>query len=113
MNKLFLMFISIILLFTNCTRYTEDKSTIPEAIQEKIKKFKRNACVKAEVNRCTINNKVVFVFDNGCATADNESQVYDEKGNDFCTIGGISGNLICDGIRVDTGLKNSVVIWKR
>ena len=35
MNKLFLIFISIILLFTNCTRYTEDKSTIPEAIQEK------------------------------------------------------------------------------
>jgi hypothetical protein len=32
------------------------------------------------VNRCTINNKVVFVFDNGCATADNASQVYDEKG---------------------------------
>ena len=108
------LFVILSILIVACGKYYIPKSEVPVAIKNKIKTFKSNACIGAEVSSFTLHNRTVYSFYNGCDQhADNATFIYDSEGKEVCTIGGIGGFVLCEGVRLDTVASNPIVIWKK
>ena len=107
------LFVCLITVLSSCIKYEIKRADVPAPIRKKISTFALTACQGASVRQYDLRASKVFVFDDHCASADGLAYVLDEEGQDKCTLGGISGNMMCDSINFNTEAKNEVLIWKK
>lgn len=84
-------------------------------MKAKISVFKQSpeACTGgASIYTYQFQGERVFVFNPGSCTADFFSNVYDEDCNLVCSLGGIAGNITCNGENFSDGATDEILIWK-
>ncbi|MBT8231386.1 MAG: hypothetical protein HKO66_01255 [Saprospiraceae bacterium] len=85
------------LYFTSCS--TEDPLTITQCIDDEISVFFPQACEgSGDLTKWIFNGQDVFCFNQGTCIADGIALIYDGECNLICTLGGVDGNEICDGL---------------
>ena len=84
----------------------------PYCIEKRIRKFNRNeACdAGASVVRYDFQGRTIYIFNPGICGADLSSAVVDRECNNVCSLGGLAGNVICDGDTISEAI-NEEVIW--
>ncbi len=88
---------------------------VPGCIQQKIEEFDESSisCDSgATVYRYQFQGQLVFVFNPGNCIADGTSGVYDEECNLICSLGGLIGNIMCNGENFDENSTDETLIWK-
>ena len=70
-------------------------------------------CKTAKIDEYTFKAAKVYVFDPGLCGADMFSPIYDAKGQVFCNLGGIIGNVKCDNVNFSDNSKFVRNIWKK
>ena len=114
MKPLFSIIFLIILHFISCDK-VEIKTSAPLCIDEKINSWKKSdlPCESGKsVFRYKFNDRFVYVFDPGDCGADMMADVYDEECNRICGLGGIAGNLMCEGVNFWEVATDETKIWE-
>ena len=87
----------------------------PVCIDQKIEEFKTSnlPCETGKsIYRYKFQDELVYVFGPGNCGADMMSDVYDEECNLICGLGGIAGNITCNGANFHEGATDETLIWK-
>ena len=93
----------------------ELKEVTPDCIQQKIIEFENssNSCESGKsVYRYKFQGQFVFVFNPGNCGADMMSDVYDQECNPLCGLGGIAGNIMCNGDNFSENATDETMIWE-
>ena len=91
------------------------KEDVPKCIEDKIREFRKSALScdsDSQVIRYNFQGINVYVFDPGNCGADMSAPVYDDQCNTICTLGGLGGNVICNGERFDEKATDATLIWE-
>jgi hypothetical protein len=108
--------IAAALLFSfNCCQKNEIREEATICIQQKINEFKSSAtsCETGKtVYRYKFQEAYVYVFNPGNCGADMMSDVYDSQCNLICGLGGIAGNIMCNGKDFGKNASDETLIWK-
>lgn len=89
----------------------EDNS---DCIDLKIEAFKTSnlPCESGKsIYRYKFQDEFVYVFGPGNCGADMMSDVYDEECNLICGLGGIAGNITCNGENFGQNATEEILIW--
>ena len=108
------LFLLIGLLTLRCSDQDIPDDT-PSCVSQQIREFSRNgACdTGARVTQYTFQRRTIYVFDPGFTCgADMTSAVVDRDCNVLCSLGGIVGNITCNGDTLATGVTNERIIWR-
>lgn len=109
-----ILLIAFTITFFGCQN-TDLEEDIPGCIQQKIKEFDESiiSCDSgATVYRYLFQGQFVFVFNPGNCIADGAASVYDEKCNLICSLGGLIGNIMCNGDNFGENSADETLIWK-
>ena len=72
---------------------------IPLCVDQEIPVFAQTACPgTGDLTIWSFDGQDVFCFNEGTCYADATAYIYDADCNLLCTLGGINGNTICQGI---------------
>ena len=84
----------------------------PECVEKRIKAFNRGeACdTGASVVRYNFQGSIIYIFNLGSCGADMTATVIDKDCNNICALGGIAGNIVCNGDTISEAT-NRAVIW--
>ncbi len=88
---------------------------VPVCIQQKIEEFDESSisCDSgATVYKYQFQSQFVFVFNPGNCIADGASSVYDEECDLICNLGGLIGNITCNGENFSEKATDETLIWK-
>lgn len=77
-----------------------------------IKDAQLHPCDGYSVLEYRLNNRRVFVFTSPYCVQDGAAQVVDETSSNICLLGGIAGDVTCDGIKFDSAAKFVRTIWQ-
>ena len=102
------------LAFSGCQKL-DLQVDVPECIENKISAFKKSniTCDEgASVTRYTFQEKMVYVFSPGNCIADGGANVYDEACDELCFLGGLAGNLECQGEVFYLNATDETIVWK-
>ncbi len=102
-------------LFLSGCQKLELEVDVPGCIKKKIREFKNSdiTCEEgASVTRYTFQKKTVYVFSPGNCIADGSAKVYDEACDELCYLGGLAGNLECQGPVFYLTATNEAIVWK-
>ncbi len=91
------------------------KEDVPDCIREKILKFQKSDIIcdsGASVIRFDFNGRHVYVFDPGNCGADMQAGIYDGQCEEVCALGGIIGNVTCEGVSFIENATNKTLIWE-
>ncbi|MFK7935944.1 MAG: hypothetical protein AB8G22_20695 [Saprospiraceae bacterium] len=93
----FLLFFT--LLIYSCKEEIEPSNITPACIQEKIQEYLAEGrfCDDGRVVEYWFQDNYVYVFEKGTCLADGDADVFSLRCNLICTLGGITGNLQCNG----------------
>lgn len=95
MRILILVFTAIILV--SCA--DDEPTFIPSCIDQEIPVFAQAACPgSGDLTIWAFNGQDVFCFNEGNCYSDAQAFIYDADCNLLCTLGGIGGNTLCQGI---------------
>jgi hypothetical protein len=103
----------LIITFTYCQKVDFREET-GDCLKHKIAEFENGdyACDKgATVYRYKFQGRFVYVFNPGPCGADMISPVYDENCLEICGLGGIVGNMMCNGESFDKAT-DETLIWE-
>lgn len=100
-------------MITHCTDRDVPDET-PSCIRKSIRQFNRRAACDtgATVTRYTFQESVIYVFSPGNCGADQSAQVVDAACDNVCTLGGFTGNIVCNGDTLYREVTNEEVIWR-
>ena len=93
----------------------EIKTSVPPCIDEMINSYRKSnlPCESGKsVYRYTFNDRYVYVFNPGNCGADMMADVYDEDCHRICGLGGIAGNLICEGVNFWEVATDETLSWQ-
>ncbi len=109
-------FILLITLFLSIScQKTKLEVETHDCIKQKIAEFDNSAIscdAGASVYSYQFQGKLVYVFYPGNCGADMISDVYDEDCNLICGLGGIVGNITCNGENFGDNSTEETLIWK-
>ena len=114
MKAIIIITSAITLLLTDCQRI-ELKEDSSNCIEQKIREFENNTslCESGKsVYRYKFQDEFVYVFNPGDCGADMMSEVYDDTCNRICGLGGIAGNMICNGENFWQKATDEKLIWE-
>ncbi len=114
MKKISIFIASVVFLFTCCQKTELNKDT-PECIKQKISEYKNSsaACETGKsVYRYSFQGKDVYVFNPGDCGADMMSAVFGSDCNSICGLGGIAGNMMCNGENFYKNATDETLIWE-
>jgi hypothetical protein len=77
-----------------------------------IKDAQIHPCNGYSILEYTLNNRSVFVFTSPYCIQDGTAQVFDANNSSVCLLGGLAGDVICDGIKFDSAAKYVRTIWQ-
>lgn len=111
MKRLILITIFLSSLFLRCEKIDRDA---PDCLTEKIRTFaKESICPNgAAVGQYLFKGVYVYVFSPGNCGADMGADVYNESCEKIGFLGGISGNLIIQGVIFHEEAEFIKTIWK-
>jgi hypothetical protein len=106
-----------VLLFTlsNCQKNELPSNERSNCLDRKIIEYKNSdlPCETGKsIYRYTFQGKYVYVFNPGNCGADMMSDVYNENCDQICGLGGIAGNLMCNGENFWNEAIDETLIWK-
>lgn len=83
-------------------------------IKKRIRKFARTAScdLGAEVESVYFQGKVVYIFNPGNCGADMSTLVVDSDCHEVCSLGGFTGNVVCNGDSLYKEATNRQVVWR-
>jgi len=113
-HTLFLLITGIVF-FATCCQKTELNEDTPDCIRQKINEYKHSttSCESGKsVYRYHFQGTVVYVFNPGDCGADMMSTVYDQECNVLCGLGGITGNIMCNGEDFGKNATHETLIWE-
>lgn len=113
MKILPLVFLTFLLF--GCRQAEEIDSEHEDCMKAKISAFKHSpeACTSgASIYTYRFQGKIVYVFNPGNCTADFFSNVYDKNCNLVCSLGGIAGNITCNGKNFADEATDETLVWK-
>jgi len=114
MKSINIIVVILILLMTHC-QHVELNEDSPNCLEKKIVEFKNNKslCESGKsIYRYSFQDHYVYVFNPGNCGADMMSDVYDEACNRICGLGGIAGNLMCNGENFWDQASDETLIWE-
>jgi hypothetical protein len=114
-NHILILFLTTIVFSVTCCQKTELKEDTPECISQKINEYKHStaSCETGKsVYRYNFQGTFVYVFNPGDCGADMMSTVYDQECNVLCGLGGIAGNIMCNGDDFGKNATNETLIWE-
>jgi len=93
----------LILCFAFLAACSDDEPTyIPLCIDQEIPVFAQNACRgSGDLTIWSFDGEDVFCFNEGTCYQDAMAYIYDADCNLVCTLGGPSGNTLCNGLDWD------------
>ena len=107
--------IFLILIFSSCQKEDVDMEDESACISQKIEAYKASnlPCKSGKsIYRYEFQGEYVYVFNPGNCGADMMSDVYDEKCQLICGLGGIAGNQICNEENFWETATNELLIWE-
>ncbi len=102
-NKLFLLgcLFSLTLFSVQCEK-GDAKSGLPACLKDKITQLEKEDCPSvSRVLRYQFQGETVYVIHPKNCGADLTSEVVDQDCKTICHLGGIAGNITCDGINFE------------
>lgn len=97
-SVLFCAILSVMLFSFQCEKDNQD-SDIPKCLEDIITQLEKEDCPSVgTVVQYTFQGKTVFVINPKTCGADLTSAVIDEECNTICQLGGIIGNITCEGV---------------
>ncbi len=113
--KIFIILFTALLFSIISCQKVELKEDTPACIQQKIIEFENdvNFCETGKsVYRFKFQDQFVYVFNPGNCGADMMSDVYDQECNSICHLGGIAGNIMCNGENFSEKATDETLIWE-
>ena len=113
--NLYSLTILLILFTSGCQKSDINLEDNSDCIDLKIEAFKTSnlPCESGKtIYRYKFQDEFVYVFGPGNCGADMMSDVYNEECNLVCGLGGIAGNLMCNGENFHDGATDETLIWK-
>ena len=98
-----------------CCHFEEIEQEHGDCMTAKISAFKLSpeACTDgASIYTYQFQGNLVYIFNPGSCTADFFSNVYDKDCNLVCSLGGIAGNITCNGEKFSDAATEETLIWK-
>ena len=105
----------LLFMFNSCQKTDVPAYENPDCMNKKIIEYKHSKvpCETGKsIYRYTFQGKYVFVFNPGDCGADMMSEVFDEECTLICGLGGIAGNLTCNGENFWDGATDETLIWE-
>jgi hypothetical protein len=81
-------------------------------VDDYIKNAQLHPCDGYSVLEYRLNNRSVFVFTSPYCVQDGAAQVVDETSSNICLLGGLAGDVTCEGIKFDSAAKFVRTIWQ-
>lgn len=82
---------------------SDDPIEIPLCVDQEIPVFAQTACAgSGDLTIWAFDGEDVFCFNEGTCYSDAMAYIYDADCNLVCTLGGVSGNTLCNGLDWDT-----------
>ena len=109
------LFYMLLFLFNSCQKTEMPANENPDCLNKKIIEYKNSdlPCEAGKsIYRYTFQGKYVYVFNPGDCGADMMSDVFDEDCNRICELGGIAGNLMCNGENFWEEATDEILIWE-
>ena len=113
--KAYISILSIIIFSISACDKVELKEEVPGCMEKKINDYKsrNHPCSSGKsVYRYKLQGEYVYVFNPGNCGADMMSDVLDEACNSICGLGGIAGNIICNGDDFGKTATEETLIWQ-
>ena len=114
MKRISIFIASVAFLVTCCQKTVLNEET-PDCINHKIIEFKNSSssCETGKsVYRYVFQGTYVYVFNPGNCGADMMATVYDQECNVLCGLGGIAGNIMCNGEDFGKNATGETLIWE-
>jgi hypothetical protein len=86
--------------------------TLTAKVDSYIKDAQLHPCDGYSVLEYRLNNRSVFVFTSPYCVQDGAAQVVDETSSNICLLGGLAGDVTCEGIKFDSAAKYVRTIWQ-
>jgi len=111
--KSYLLLIFIFgLILTSCKKIDVPSDT-PVCIKKKIRKLLNEDCPSVKtVYQYNFQGQTVYAFNPKDCGADLSSEIVDNNCNNICWLGGISGNMVCNGDTFFKAATNERLIWQ-
>jgi hypothetical protein len=107
------------LIFLSCqkdSQTTKDVSGLSAELVQKTNSYieiaKNNPCNGYSIYEYILNDKPVYVFTSPYCIQDGTAQILDSKGDTICLLGGLAGDVICDGVKFDSVARYVRTIWQ-
>lgn len=85
----------------------------PRCIKQKIRDLLKEDCPSVQtVYQYAFQGKTIYLFSPKQCGADLTSAVVDDNCSDICSLGGISGNMVCNGDTFYKTATNEKLIWE-
>lgn len=108
MRKYIIALIASFLLFFSCQK----DEVIPICIEEELEEFKMEACEgTADLTTWNFNGRTVYCFFYGLCTEDSKAVIFDAQCNELCSLFGLSGNTVCEGIVWDGNARRLATLY--
>ncbi len=103
------LFISL-LGFTSCNSDSDD---VPPCIDALSTELQSEMCrdLDADLTLWELNGREVYCFFYGTCTTDSKAVIYDENCNEVCSLFGLSGNTVCEGVVWDDSATRIELIY--
>ena len=90
----------IVLFFVACS---DSDPELPVCMDPIFEEYKTVACKNSgDLTTWEFNGELVYCFLIGTCVADGGADIYDANCNFLCTLGGLSGNMVCQGLDWET-----------
>lgn len=96
----FILLLGAVVCFTACS---DDTDELPACHEDKIEEFRAVACPgSGDLTTWEFRNRLVYCYATGTCISDAYAEIYDEDCNLLCTLGGIGGLSLCEGVDWDS-----------
>ena len=89
--------------FISCSDDDNNGDDLPTCINDIRNDFRQDACEgSGDLTIWRLRGQDVYCFNIGNCVSDGSADIYDTNCNLICTLGGIAGNGVCDGVDWNT-----------
>ena len=107
-NLLAILLLGITISFSSCG---DDESDVPACIDDLANTLDLCRGSDADLTLWRFNGRELYCFFYGTCTSDSKAVIYDEECNEVCSLFGISGNTLCEGIQWDGNAERLELIY--
>ena len=107
-NVFSILLLGIVFSFSSCG---DDDPEVPVCIDQLANTLDLCRGADADLTLWNFNNRELYCFFYGTCTEDSKAVIYDAECNEVCSLFGLSGNTLCEGIQWDGNAQRLETIY--